>query len=85
MVVGGLAGLAVLFGFGASGEVGRGGTLGLALEPVQVAQHALVAAFPAEVLGGCEGGGEIASQACDVGRPRRAAGERRRPWSATCW
>jgi hypothetical protein len=68
------AGLAVLFGFGASGEVGRGGTLGLALKPVQVTQHALVAAFPAEILSGGEGGGEVAGQACGVGHAAAGCG-----------
>ncbi|WP_123467353.1 hypothetical protein OG322_35390 [Streptomyces sp. NBC_01260] len=74
LAVGGLAGLSVLVGFAASGEVGRGGAFGLALEPVQVAQYTLVAAFPAEVLCGGEGGGEVAGQAGGMGKA--AAGGR---------
>ncbi|MEU1036497.1 hypothetical protein ABZ402_49455 [Streptomyces mirabilis] len=76
LAVGGLAGLAVLFGFGASGEVGRGGTLGLALQPVQFTQHALVAAFPAEILGGGEGGGEVGGDITVSGLARAARVDR---------
>jgi hypothetical protein len=49
----------VLFGFDAPGAVGGGRAGRLYLNPVQVARHPLVAPFPAQSLGGSEGGGEI--------------------------
>jgi len=58
--VGGFAGCGVLFGFEATSQVGVGGALGLSLEPVRVAENALLASFPSEVVCGREGGGEVA-------------------------
>ncbi|MFE1522158.1 hypothetical protein ACFW9I_36150 [[Kitasatospora] papulosa] len=76
LIVCGFAPGGVRFGFGASGEVGGGCAFDVALEPVQVAQDALVAAFPSQELGGGVGGGEVAGEAGGLGRSAAGGGGR---------
>ncbi|MFB7592798.1 hypothetical protein [Streptomyces sp. NPDC056169] len=75
LVVGGLAGFCVLFGFEAPGQVGVGRACQLSLEPPHVSEGPLVTPFPAQGPRGGEGGGEVPGQACGLGQPTVAVGD----------
>ncbi|MEV0115909.1 hypothetical protein AB0H77_22115 [Streptomyces sp. NPDC050844] len=68
LVVGRLAGFRVLLGLAPSGLVGGGRAGRFSLHPPQIAQNPLLAAFPAQGLGGGEGGGEVTGQSGGLGQ-----------------
>ncbi|MEV6115916.1 hypothetical protein AB0L59_26260 [Streptomyces sp. NPDC052109] len=85
LVMCGIAGFGVLFGFRASGEVCGGRAFGFSLRPPQVAQDALVASFPSQGLGGGVCGGEVSGEPGCLGETASGAGAGRPLSSATCW
>ncbi|MFJ9929079.1 hypothetical protein ACIRU5_24000 [Streptomyces misionensis] len=74
LVVGCFPGDAVLFGFGAPGQVGGRGAFGFSLQPPQVAQDTVVASFPAEGLCGGVCGGEVTGEAGGLGEAAAGGG-----------
>ncbi|MFF7459397.1 AAA domain-containing protein [Kitasatospora sp. NPDC008115] len=70
---GGLAGDAVVFGFGAGGLVGSG-PVRLGADPPKVAENTVLAAGPAEALGSGEHGGEAAVESGEVGKSPAGGG-----------
>ncbi|MBT2406331.1 MULTISPECIES: hypothetical protein [unclassified Streptomyces] len=69
-----LAGGTVLFRLRARGLEGGDGAGGVGLGPVDVAEDAVVAAFPAQGGDGGQGGGEIAGEASQVGQAAAGPG-----------
>ncbi|MFF4506581.1 hypothetical protein [Streptomyces sp. NPDC001401] len=74
LVVCGFTGFCVLFGLGASGEVGGGRAFRFSLQPPDVAEDALVASFPSQGLRGGVGGGKSSGEPGSLGEAAPGGG-----------